>query len=329
MLCIRHLFITLFLFSSAAFAQGLIPGNMITLDTFFSHHVLIAEKATHKLHVFENKEGKPELVKTYSMTTGKNTGNKSFSGDFRTPEGIYVIQEFLPRAELLKRYGKEGEIYGSGAFTLSYPNPMDKGDGKTGSGIWIHSTNDETRIEKGLDSRGCIVTYNNDLKEISQYIELNRTQVIVVQDLHFIKEETQQAIKKAVQETLDSWLDSWRKKDIETYLTNYSKTEFKDKTHGNYPRYATYKKAVFSNPGAPKINATDFSILLNAQYAVVVFKQDYQSAAINDIGMKTLYLRKDDYYKWKIVAELWTKIGPNPSVAFKPSMRYFNDKGGI
>ena len=24
---------------------------------------------------------------------------------------------------------------------------------KTGSGIWLHSTNDETRIDKGLDSK--------------------------------------------------------------------------------------------------------------------------------------------------------------------------------
>jgi murein L,D-transpeptidase YafK len=316
------------LFTNICFGQSLLPGNMIKLDTFFSHHVLIAEKSTHKLHVFENKEGRPELVKTYLMTTGKNTGNKSFSGDFRTPEGIYFIQEFLTRETLLKRYGKEGEIYGVGAFTLSYPNPMDAGQGKSGGGIWIHSTNDETRIEKGLDSRGCIVTYNNDLKEISQYLELNRTQVIVVQDMHFIKEETHQSIKKNIEEALNSWIDAWKKKDIEVYLSHYSKTDFKDKTHFNYARYAAYKKSVFSNPGTPKINATDFSILMNDQYVTVVFKQDYQSATINDIGMKTLYLKKDDYYKWKIVSESWSKIGPNPNPnpnsEFKPSMRFFN-----
>jgi uncharacterized membrane protein len=63
---------------------------------------------------------------------------------------------------------------------------------------------------------------------------------------------------------------------------------------------------------------------MNDQYVAVVFKQDYQSAVINDIGMKTLYLKKDDYYKWKIVAELWSKIGPNANSDFKPSMRFFN-----
>ncbi len=49
---------------------------------------------------------------------------------------------------------------------MNYPNPIDQRLKKTGGGIWLHSTNDETRIEKGLDSRGCVVAANNDLKEI-------------------------------------------------------------------------------------------------------------------------------------------------------------------
>ena len=49
-------------------------------------------------------------------------------------------------------------------------------------GIWLHSTNDETRIDKGLDSRGCVVAANNDLKEIAQFVELDKTNIVIVHD---------------------------------------------------------------------------------------------------------------------------------------------------
>ena len=68
---------------------------------------------------------------------------------------------------------------------MNYPNIIDKRSGKTGGGIWLHSTNDETRIEKGLDSRGCIVTTNKELIEISNFIELNKTPIIVVENINF------------------------------------------------------------------------------------------------------------------------------------------------
>ena len=48
------------------------------------------------------------------MATGKKKGDKRVSGDRKTPEGVYNFQQFLPAKELLRRYGKEGEIYGSG-----------------------------------------------------------------------------------------------------------------------------------------------------------------------------------------------------------------------
>ena len=166
-------FITLcFLFfpclSTALFADYR-PSSLLLLDDYFSHHIIIAEKSTHTLHLYRNDKGTPVHLKSYKMATGKKPGDKIFQGDHRTPEGIYFITDFIPRQELLDRYGKEGEIYGVGAFVTNYPNPIDHLEKKTGSGIWLHSTNDETRIEKGLDSRGCVVTANQHLIDISSY----------------------------------------------------------------------------------------------------------------------------------------------------------------
>lgn len=306
-----------------------VPEPLLMLDNYFTHHVLVAEKSTHLLHLFENRDGIPKHIKSYQMATGKKAGDKTFQGDHRTPEGVYFFTEFIPKAKLLERYGpKDGEIYGVGAFVMDYPNPIDRGIGKSGGGIWLHSTNDETRIDKGLDSRGCIVTANNDLKEISQYLELSRSSVVVVHELHYLKESTWKNTRDQLYQTVQSWLEAWRAEDLERYISFYHPKEYRD-SRGGVAALKQYKRAVFQGGGAPQINLLDISILMPGDYAMVTFRQDYRSKNINDIGKKTLYLKRNEYYDWKIVSELWSKIPAdeaiNGTVAFRPSMRFFND----
>lgn len=304
----------------------LYPAPLLSLDNFYSHHVLIAEKSTHQLHLYKNADGKPELVKSYQVVTGKKTGDKGVEGDFRTPEGIYNFIDFMTNKELLQKTGSQGVIYGAGAFVTDYPNPVDKVLGKGGSGIWLHSTNDETRLDKGLDSRGCVVTANNDLIDVSKYLELNKTPIIIVQDLVYLNERTFETQRNGIRKSIDGWLDAWRNKNIESYMSYYHPTEFRD-TKGNWSKYKAYKQAVFSNPGKPKIDLDNISILQAKNYAVVTFTQKYQSNTINDAGKKFLYLKQDDAYNWKIVSENFTKVGfeGNDTIAFEPSLRFFKD----
>ncbi|MBY0413622.1 MAG: L,D-transpeptidase family protein, partial [Bdellovibrionales bacterium] len=169
----------------SSFAEGVssdgvkvMPAPLLQLDNFFAHHVLVAEKSTHSLHLFKNTDGRPELVRTYQIATGKKPGDKESEGDFRTPEGVYNFVDFLTNKQLLAQSGPQGAIYGAGAFVTDYPNVIDRNMKKTGSGIWLHSTNDETRIDKGLDSRGCVVTANQELIDVSKYLELNKTPIV-------------------------------------------------------------------------------------------------------------------------------------------------------
>lgn len=308
-----------------------LPSALLLLDNFFSHHVIIAEKSSHQLHLFENDGSYPRYVKSFQMVTGKKMGNKIFQGDFRTPEGAYFFTDFIPKEKLLQRFGKEGEIYGAGAFVMDYPNAIDSRLGKSGSGIWLHSTNDETRIEKGLDSRGCLVTANDDLKTISQYIELNRTAVVVVHDMYFLKESAWNFARKQITEALNSWVSAWQQEDLDKYMEFYHPSDFRD-SKGNFKNYRDYKRAVFHNPGRPEIVLSDISILWPEDYVLVTFKQHYKSDTINDTGKKTLYLKRDEFYDWKIVSENWSKIpkdeakneeSRSTSLAFRPSMRFF------
>jgi murein L,D-transpeptidase YafK len=317
-----------FLFLSSQ-AKEFYPAPLLKLDKHFSHHVILAEKATHKLYLYGYEDGIPKLIKSYSMATGKKAGDKLFQGDHRTPEGIYFLTDFLTHEDLIKRHGKDGEIYGVGAFVLDYPNPIDKLAKKTGSGIWLHSTNDETRIEKGLDSRGCLVTANKELIDIAKYIELGKTPLIVVHNLKFITRESWNRQRNELERTFNNWINAWSEENFEQYISSYHE-DFYDRNRGPLDQFKVYKQAVFNNPGKPEITADHVFIMQYDKYAMITFKQNYQSNTIKDHGRKVLYLKKDQYYNWKIISENWSKWGMEPtdeqSVAFRPSMRFFKTR---
>ncbi len=307
-----------------AFANEYFPSNILMMDEKFAHHVILVEKATHKVHLYENSGTNPKLVKTYNTATGKFKGDKSINGDHKTPEGIYSMYEFLSREELFKRHGKYAEIYGAGAFPMDYPNFIDERAGKTGGGIWLHSTHDDNRISKGLDSRGCVVLQNADLRDIAQYIELEHTPIIVVQDILYLSKMTWDTNRQDINSAVTKWAKAWQTKDFDSYISSYDPQRFHDRSKGNFAAYKSYKKAVFSRADSPNIKLDFISIMANLEYAVVHLQQDYQSSVINDIGKKTLYLKKDANYEWKIVGELWSKSGTN-NVAFTPAKRFFKD----
>ncbi len=296
------------------------------LDDKFSHHVILVEKSTHTLYLYENDKTMPKLVKSFPIASGKLKGDKASEGDHRTPEGVYTIYEFLSKDELFRRHGNYAKIYGSGAFPMDYPNFMDSLEKKTGSGIWLHSTDDDSRVFKGLDSRGCVVVQNADLKEISKYIELDRTPIIVVQDVFFLSQSSWERNRKDIHEAIKDWSDAWQNKKFDKYISHYDENQFFDRSKGRYSAYKAYKKAVFSRTDPWDIKFDFLSIMVGNDYAVVQLQQNYKSAIINDIGKKTLYLKKDKNYEWKIVGELFTKEGVESNVAtFAPAMRFFKE----
>ncbi|MFA5584843.1 MAG: L,D-transpeptidase family protein [Bacteriovoracaceae bacterium] len=300
------------------------PSHIYMMDEKFAHHVIVVEKSTHQLYIYENVNGMPRLLKSFLAATGKYKGDKFKSGDHKTPEGIYTLYDFYSQESLLNKHGKYAEIYGSGAFPMDYPNFIDKRKAKTGGGIWLHSTDDDNRVNKGLDSRGCVVVQNADLKEISKYIELKHTPIIVVQDVHFLNKHTWEKNKLEVSEFIKKWAKAWQDKNFDTYMNSYSENEFYDRTHGNFNNYKRYKRAVFSRDDKPEIQFDHISILNTSDYAVVTLQQTYRSPVINDVGKKVLYLKKDDSYNWKIVGELFNKTSAD-HLAFTPSMRFFQE----
>ena len=322
------------LFLTSIFSQvclgweaGQLPKNILQMDSKFTHHVFLVEKSTHQLHIFANNQGRPQHIKTYKIATGKAVGDKKIQGDHKTPEGVYQLTTFLSEKDLINRYRDQAKIYGPGAFTMNYPNVIDRREGKTGGGIWLHSTDDNTRVDKGLDSRGCVVVVDTDLKNVSQYIELQNTDIIVVQDIHLLKEDTWNKNRSDINQVIQNWKMAWETENLNDYIDQYHPREFTRTTGKEMAQFRNYKRAVFSHPGQPKIDLKNISILVSDDYAVAHMEQHYESSILPfEAGKKTLYFQRDNEYRWRIVHESWQRL-PNPTdVAFKPSMaRFFQD----
>ncbi len=310
---------------SAAPAQDFLPSHLLHLDSLFTHHVLLVEKATHSLLVYENDNGRPKLVQKFKIASGKKRGDKASEGDHKTPEGVYTLREFYSSQFLHSTRGSMAKMYGAGAFTTDYPNLMDQRAGKGGSGIWLHSTDDATRIDKGLDSRGCVVVNDQDLKQVSRFLDLENTPIIIVEDVAYLSAQAWENKRASIMRVVNAWGKAWQEKDFAGYISHYHQAEFKDRSKGGYHAYKAYKQAVFSRPDKPSIKLDQVSVLAAEDYAVVTLRQDYRSPVINDVGKKTLYLRQDGDYDWKIVAELWEKVPEKENLAFTPSMRFFRE----
>lgn len=308
-------------------ADDFLPSNIFALDQKFNHHVLVVEKNTHSLYLYTFDETKiPKLLKKFKVATGKMIGDKEIQGDKKTPEGIYAFQNFHSTDDLVNKYGKTGLIYGAGAFTMNYPNEMDRRLRKTGGGIWLHSTDDDDRVNKGLDSRGCVVATDADLKEISEFIELGKTSTVIVQDVNYLNKKSWLKKKKNITTMLDRWMNAWQEKQFDDYIGSYSKDQFRS-SKGRYSAYKIYKRAVFARKDSPIIKFNHVSILHYDDYAVVTFEQDYTSSVIDDVGKKVLYLKQNRNYEWKIVAEEFNKLNREEQLKnFTPSQRFFMNK---
>lgn len=313
--------ITLLFLSTIAYSQTKLS-YLVQLDENYTKNVLVVEKSTHKMFIYTARGKDFVLDKTFNIASGKSSGNKMHSGDRKTPEGIYALKEFYSKDHLVSKYGKPALIYGAGAFTLDYPSYFDKLNNKTGHGIWLHSTDDDARVSKGLDSKGCVVATDKDIKKISKYINLKRTPIIIAENLTFLKEDTFRVNKNKLELLFNNWIESWKNKSINKYISYYSTKEFKDPKKGNLNSYKKYKSYIFKKSESPQIDFSDTTILRFKDTAIISATQNYKSKHIKDIGRKTLYLKLDHKYEWKIVKEHWQSMKENtPTVFFEDEIK--------
>ncbi len=281
-------------------AAALFPSEVLQLsdDKHITTNAFLADKTKRQLYIVQTSTlDQSQFHSVFDIDIGKNDGPKTKRDDKKTPEGIYLLQRKKVPPEI------PFDLYGSMAFTTNYPNVFDKFENKTGSGIWLHSVPDQVALNRG--SRGCVVLRNDAIKKVESLIALNKTPLIIDNQIHWLKADEHTLKKENAVKWLNGWKDLWEKQDLSNYINAYS-DQFSDP---NYTKssWLAHKVSLKSKYKFVKINLSKPNIFnLKDQY-LFQFVQDYESDGHKDKGIKNLYVLENGG-QFKILREEWVEL---------------------
>jgi len=258
-------------------------------------YALVVDTSRATLFVYENVNGEPRYVTDYYITIGKLGTEKVSEGDKRTPIGVYFVKADLPKNKL-------ADMYGSGAYPLSYPNEWDRKNKRTGSGIWLHGTPSGTYSRPPRASDGCVVLANEDLNKLAPYLQVGITPVIITNQMEWSNEQDQ-GERDALLQEFEQWRKDWASLDTDAYLKHYSRDFSSDSV--NYAAWAKQKQLVNSAKSWIKVNLSNVSVFTYPEQpnmVVVNFEQDYNSSNLSNKMKKRQYWIKHNN-RWQIVYE--------------------------
>ncbi|EAJ1635138.1 murein L,D-transpeptidase [Campylobacter coli] len=223
-------------------------------------------------------------------------GDKQVEGDLKTPVGFY---------ELGRKFNPGDPYYGPFAFATTYPNLLDKVQGKTGGGIWIHGYPlDGTRLDE-FKTRGCIALFNENLEEFAKVVQ-DKKVFAMTEEKEKVRAKKEDIA--ALLADLFAWKLAWTDSDINTYLNFYDEKQFKRFDKMKFEQFASMKKSIFSRKEDKKIKFSDINIspypnVENETMYRISFYEDYYTKNYQFKGDKILYVKIDSKGKMKILAE--------------------------
>ena len=275
---------------SAGLLSGEMPAYLLSMGEGKGNFAMVVNKKAQLLCLYQNTSQGPRLEKQYRCTTGKNNnGAKLREGDLKTPNGVYFFRSRLEDEQLPEKYGVR-------AFPMDYPNDFDKLSDKTGSGIWLHAVDEDDRVEKSYDTEGCVVVTNSDILDLTGYITLWSTPIIVDDSLELASDTDFERERRQVLDFVHAWANCWANKDIDRYMDCYA-----DNFYGygrNKAQHRAYKQQLNQLYKTIKVTLNDVRAYGFHSYVVVTFLQEYRSDLYHSVGRKRLYLaRTTDGYR--------------------------------
>ena len=258
-------------------------------------YALVVDTSRATLFVYENVNGEPRYVTDFYVTIGKLGTEKISRGDQRTPIGVYFVKADLPKKQL-------ADMYGSGAYPISYPNEWDRRNSRTGSGIWLHGTPSDTYSRPPRASNGCVVLANEDLERLAPYLQVGITPVIITSQMAWNSEQDQSERNALLQE-IEQWSKDWASLDTGAYLEHYASDFSSDSM--DYQAWAKQKQQVNSAKSWIRVNLSGLSVFTypgQPDLVLVNFEQDYSSSNLSNRMKKRQYWIKKNN-RWKIIYE--------------------------
>lgn len=145
----------------AAMAMSCILPAPIEASDFPVADLVVIEKAARRLHLIRGGE----IFRTFRIALGMvPVGDKEKEGDFRTPEGRYLLDMRNPNSDFFL------------SIHISYPDALDRSEARAkgvdpGGAIMIHGqpnvpTRSETYYRTQDWTNGCIAVSNSDMIDI-------------------------------------------------------------------------------------------------------------------------------------------------------------------
>lgn len=258
-------------------------------------YALVVDTSRSTLFVYENVNGEPRYVTDFYITIGKLGTEKLVRGDQRTPIGVYFVLADLPKKNL-------ADMYGSGAYPISYPNEWDRRNKRTGSGIWLHGTPSDTYSRPPRASNGCVVLANDDLERLAPYLQVGITPVIITNRMDWSSEQDQ-SDREALLQSIEQWRQDWSSLNTSAYLKHYARNFSSENM--NYAAWSKQKQQVNNAKSWIKVKVSNVSIFTYPEQpnmAVVNFEQDYSSNNLSNRMKKRQYwIRQNN--RWQIIYE--------------------------
>lgn len=292
-------FLAFALKSTLSFA-GESPAALIKLGDgkYYSSTAIVVDKSKRKLTVWSKLQNEIHQIAEFPSDLGKNEGDKISRGDYKTPEGVYFLEK------LLEGPGLSFTEYGVRAFTTNYPNLFDKRDGKTGDGIWLHAIPDTVSLERG--SRGCVVVRNDAILEISKFVKLGSTPIIIADSVSLLNDQEKQRFSSSVESTISAWKAAWESKNIDNYIAYYD--ENFEALGMTKDKWRQYKLNLNEKYQKISVNFSEPVIYRHGNKIVVRALQRYDSDRHQDFGEKIIYMVERGNNELKIVGEEWAPI---------------------
>ncbi len=277
--------------------NDLLPENILFIASN-QPYVILVDQQNSRIYVYRNDQGMPVLETDYFITIGLKGSGKQIRGDQKTPVGIYHVTRYIDDQQL-------PDLYGRGAFPISYPNVWDIRQQRTGSGIWIHGTPSYTYNRSPLASNGCIVVSNPDFSSIDQYINADiNTPVIVAQQVNWLTKKQWQQQRKEMLAVLNSWISDWESLNHERYRQNYSQTDYYARNR-DFKNWDGNKRWRNRNKTRIEIEYSELNIFNypgEDNLVLMQFRQDYQDDDLDLESSKELYWHRNQS-RWQIVYE--------------------------
>ena len=275
---------------------NLLPKYLLQLEPH-QRHAIVIDSTKSTLYVFEQVDGQVRYLRDYYISVGRNGVDKSREGDKRTPLGVYHVSANLPRQKL-------PDFYGSGALPINYPNELDRREGRTGHGIWLHGVPSDTFARPPQSSDGCVVLANPDFDALLPLMQIGSTPVLLSQRVEWVDSASIASMRNTLAQSVEAWRRDWESRDMQAYLRHYA-PGFTGDGGRDLSSWSTQKGKVASSKTWVKIGLRNTSMFLypnRDNLAVVQFEQEYSRNNLNQ------QMRKRQYWQfeggaWRIVYE--------------------------